>query len=160
MRQWMELELRLQKRETIDKHVQLELNKERNHWKDVMLRIFSLVKTLAKQNLAFRGTKEKLKVDGNGNFLSFIDMMSEWDPVMREHVRRFEDKESSYHYLSNKIQIELITRLADEIKGMIIKKIQEAKYFSIIVDCTPDISHHEQMTLILRYVDVQHLQLR
>ena len=48
MRQWMELELRLQKRETIDKHVQLELNKEMNHWKNVMLRIFLLVKTLAK----------------------------------------------------------------------------------------------------------------
>uniref|UniRef100_A0A0D3E180 DUF4371 domain-containing protein n=1 Tax=Brassica oleracea var. oleracea TaxID=109376 RepID=A0A0D3E180_BRAOL len=82
---------------------------------------------------AFRGGNEKLRVDGNGNFLSFIDSMAEWDLVMREHVRRFEDGESRYHYLSNRIQNELIATMADEIK---------------------DISHHEQMTLILRCVDV------
>ncbi|XP_056848988.1 uncharacterized protein LOC108831809 [Raphanus sativus] len=154
MSQWMELESRLQKNQIIDKHVQQELNKERNHWKDVMVRIFSLVKTLAKQNLTFRGKNEKLRVDGNGNFLSFIDSMAEWDPVMREHVRSFEDGESRYHYLSNRIQNELIAMIADEIKGKIIQKIQSAKYYSVIVDCTPDISHHEQMTLILRCVDV------
>ncbi|ESQ51629.1 hypothetical protein EUTSA_v10017956mg [Eutrema salsugineum] len=154
MSQWMELDMRLNKNQTIDKHVQDELNKERSHWKDVLLRIFSLVKTLAKQNLAFRGSNEKISADGNGNFLSFIEMLSEWEPVMREHLRRFEDGESRHHYLSNKIQNEVIAMLANEIKDLIIKKIKRAKYFSVILDCTPDVSHHEQMTLIIRCVDI------
>lgn len=154
MSQWMELDLRLQKNKTIDKDVQDELNKEKSHWKDVLLRIFSLVTTLAKQNLAFRGSNEKIGEDGNGNFLSFIEMIADWDPVMREHLRRFEDGESRYHYLSNRIQNEVIIMLGNEIKGTILKKIRLAKYFSVILDCTPDASHHEQMTLIIRCVDI------
>ena len=42
--------------------------------------------------------------------------------------------------------------LAEQVKYTIIKKIKIAKYVSISVDSTPDISHVDQLTIIFRYL--------
>ena len=154
MRRWIELERRLQKNLTIDKALQDQINKDREHWRQVFVRIVYVVSFLCNNNLAFRGSTEKIYEENNVNFLGIIEMIAEFDQIMKEHLQRIQEKEIHYHYLSHKIQNEFILMLAGEIKTEINKKVREAKYFSVILDCTPDISHEEQMSLTIRCVDV------
>ncbi|XP_050908176.1 uncharacterized protein LOC127121782 [Lathyrus oleraceus] len=138
MTTWYEYRKRLQKFQTIDKTTQRLIEKEKDYWKNVLKRVISIVKFLAKHNLAFRGSKEKLYEDSNGNFLGLIEMLAEFDPIIQEHVRRVTTQKVHIHYLGHNIQNELISLLGSAITIEIIRKIKQTKYFSVILDCTPD----------------------
>ena len=78
--------------------------------------------------------------------------MARRDPILKELHDRIKNKNTKDHYLSPTIQNELIELLATEVEKENLQQLILAKYFSIILDCTPDMSHHEQMSVILRYV--------
>ena len=46
---WMDTEMRLLKNKTIDKHLQEQINKEKEYWKNILLRIIVVVKNLSKK---------------------------------------------------------------------------------------------------------------
>ncbi|XP_063806839.1 zinc finger MYM-type protein 1-like [Pseudophryne corroboree] len=154
---WKELEIRLKNKKTIDEEHMRIIKQKEKYWQQILERLIALVRVLGIQNLAFRGTNEKLHTAGNGNFLKFIEYLALFDPVMDEHIRKIRDKETYVHYLGKDIQNELIQLLSNIIKEEILKSAQAAKYFSIIIDCTPDVSHVEQMTMILRFVNIASL---
>lgn len=45
------------------------------------------------------------------------------------------------HYFGKNIQNEFIQLISDEILKNIVSSIKKSKYYSVILDCTPDISH-------------------
>ncbi|XP_065658168.1 zinc finger MYM-type protein 1-like [Hydra vulgaris] len=151
---WKEFELRLRNNNTIDaEHLRL-VKKEEQYWHQILKRLIALVRVLGMQNLVFRGTHEKLNTADNGNFLKFVEFLALFDPLMDVHLRKIKDNETHVHYLGKDIQNELIHLLSNAIKQKILKSACDAKYFSIIIDCTPDAGHVEQITMIIRFLDV------
>lgn len=160
---WKMLHRSFKNNTTIDASHQKVLNLIKEHWKNILKRIISIILFLAGQNLAFRGSSEKLYVKNNGNFLKTVELLAEFDPVMKEHLNKIEktsNLQRKTHYLGHNIQNELICHISSHIKKYIISDIQKSKYFAIILDCTPDKNRVEQLTIILRYVKANSIEVK
>jgi hypothetical protein len=66
-----------------------------------------------------------------------------------DHVRKIGNNYIHNHYCGKIIQNELINLLANKVKQNIVCGALEAKFFSVIVDCTPDVSHIEQLLITI-----------
>ena len=139
----------IQKPSTIDQQeMQLFLNK-RSFWKNVLERLIDIVIFLYKRNLTFRGLNKVLGSQQNGNFLGLFELLSKRDFVLSELKNRVIRHTIKQHYLSNTIQNELIYVVAEEVEKNLPKELKKGKYYSIILDCTPDISLKEQCLCFL-----------
>ncbi|XP_067144935.1 zinc finger MYM-type protein 1-like [Centruroides vittatus] len=153
---WKELEIRLKKGQTIDKKEQNLVAGETKKWQEILIRMFNIIHFLAKQNLALRGHTENDTSTNSGNFLELVHLIAKYDPVLREHlVRSKMCGKMSITYMSPEIQKEFIAILGNKVRQHIIGQIKKAKYYSIIFDSTPDISHKDQTSQALRYVVIE-----
>ena len=71
-----------------------------------------------------------------------------------QEKRRVQNDEIHDHYVGKRIQNELFTVMGENVWLEIIKRIQSAKYFAVILDCASDSSHTEQMSPTIRFVSV------
>ena len=154
------MEIRLTQGKAID-HVEQELiENEAKKWRQILYRLLDIIKFLAKQNLAFRGHRETLEESAeinSGNFLELVKLLSKYDPVLREYVLRVMlGKPHSLSYLSPQIQNEFVNCLGDLLRTKIIEQVKNSKYYCIIFDSTPDISHKDQLSQVIRYVKMDY----
>ena len=97
--------------------------------------------------MAFRGRWEG--ESERGNFRYFVEWKSEFESALKKHLQT---APRNAMYLSPAIQNELIECCAIDIRETLLKKIKEAKFFSVLADESVDISGTQQMSICIRYV--------
>ena len=85
-----------------------------------------------------------------GNFLELMELRSKDSDVIQQ---LFVERKKNFPYISPTIQNELLSIIGDQIIQQIVKQVKEAKIFAVIVDETQDIAKHEQVAVVLRYVN-------
>lgn len=137
----------------IDHALTIQLDEEIIYWRNVLKRVVACVKALASRGLSFRGHDEKFGSFHNGNFLMSLELIAEFDPFLAKHITRCGNPGSGYtSYLSSTTCEEFIRLMGNKVLKTIVMEILTAKYFSLIIDSTPDISHVDQLTFVIRYV--------
>ena len=148
--------MRLQLQQTIDKNMQKHIDEERKKWKVILESIVDVILFLNKQNLSFREHREVFKSNNQGNFLETVKLLAKYSPILSNHLSDIRiSKKMTTTYLSPTIRNEFALLFSKKVKNIILQKVREAKYFAIMSDSTMDISHADQMTLIVRYVTIK-----
>ncbi|XP_031335363.1 zinc finger MYM-type protein 1-like [Photinus pyralis] len=132
----------------IDSDILKQVETEQQYWRAVLKRVVITVKFLASQGLAFRGQQEN-----KSNYFRCLEYLAEFDPFIANHLSKYGHRgQGSVSYLSNTTCDEIINIMGDKLRKSFIEEVKTATYFSLIIDSTPDISHVDQLSIVLRYV--------
>ncbi|KAL4132815.1 hypothetical protein QTP88_009907 [Uroleucon formosanum] len=139
----------------IDVELKIELEKRELYWRSIIHRFIEIVIFLSGRSLAFRGNNETLGSKNNDNYLGCLELIAKFDPLMSKHLDEYGNKgRGNVSYLSHTICDELITLMNKYVLRNIVNEVTVAKYFSLIVDSTPDITKFDQLTIAIRYVNL------
>ncbi|XP_025192782.1 zinc finger MYM-type protein 1-like isoform X2 [Melanaphis sacchari] len=104
----------------------------------------------AYQGIPIRGHRENEDSENMGNFLELMKLRAKDNNILD---RYFLQKEKSFRYVTGTYTNEFISLMAAFVTKNIIKDIQLAGIYSILIDETQDLARHEQVSFIIRYVD-------
>lgn len=139
---------RTQSEGRVDTEIIKQVETERQYWRNVLKRVVTTIKFLSAQGLAFRGHQEN-----KGNYFRCLEYLAKFDPFLANHLNKYgNQRQGSVHYLSNTVCDEFINIMGDKLRNLFIGEVKTATYFSMIIDSTPDISHVDQLSFVLRYV--------
>ena len=127
---------------------QLELAKK--DYKLCLITSIECSRFLLHQGLPFRGHDESEELENRGNFLELVKFAVTPNDTIVEVV--LDNGLGNQIMTTPPIQKDIVNSTARETLNAIIKEL-ENDLFGILVDESGDVSHKEQMALVLRFVD-------
>lgn len=118
----------------------------------------------ARQNMALRGHRDSgnifktfsdEKQNNDGNFRAILRYRAQGDSDMRSYL----ECSGTIKYTSSTSRNEIIDSCNKVLLNKIVSKVNEAKCFSVLADETADVSGIEQVSLCVRYVELNTLEL-
>lgn len=154
LKKFLQLHMRLDLHKTVFNNIQdnLLVNIEKQRWRSIFKRIIAFTEFLAEHNDTSRRTNSKLITANSGKFLRLVQMITKFDIIMADHLKRVCNDEIHDHYLGLRIQNELISFIAKKIRREIINRVEQSKYFTISSGGAPDKSHKEQLKMIFYHI--------
>ncbi|KAL4152763.1 hypothetical protein QTP88_000596 [Uroleucon formosanum] len=110
---------------------------------------------LAQNCVAFRGHRESWSNIGNqGNFLELTKILSKYSSPLASYLESLKNsvKKPEINFTSKLRQNQIINSISTSIKARIKEELKDAKFFSVSMDSTFDLSRKEQISFIVRYV--------
>lgn len=102
----------------------------------------------AMQEIGLRGHREGSSSNNKGNFLELVSLLGIYDPIVSDRLT------NGPLYTSHGIQNQLLHILGEKLRNTICQLVQSAQVFSILADETKDFAKQEQMTFVVRFVDM------
>ena len=142
----------------IDFQFERKLRQHVEKWRSILKHILHMVLFHGERGLPFRGSVEHIGDSRNGNFLGLLELLAKFNFLLCSHltevkISQEKDIRMKAHHLSPHRQNEFIEACGKLVQQKIIADVLQAKYYSIIVDATPDSAHIEHTTLLLRFVN-------
>ena len=97
--------------------------------------------------MTLSGSSHWIRDSNNGNFLGLIELLSRWDPILQEHVQNVKAHQGKGERLQVKyLSPESKTNLFQHVPAVL-----NNEFIAVIVDASPNPSHVEKTTFLIRY---------
>ena len=90
---WRGYELRLKSSRCIENNLSAQIEAEEAKWYKILDRLIDIILFLGERGLAIRGSTHLIGSPQNGNFLGLIELLSHWDPILEDHVKKVKESQ-------------------------------------------------------------------